>query len=39
MMLRTGATVLLGLDRDDDNGAVILEAWQAILEAELAPTE
>ncbi|MBU1608044.1 MAG: hypothetical protein KJ659_10405 [Actinobacteria bacterium] len=39
MMLRTGATVVLGLDRDDDSGAVFFEAWRAILEDELAPTE
>lgn len=37
MMLRTGATVVLGLDPYDDTGELYLEAWDAILEAELTP--
>ena len=36
MMLRTGATVVLGLDSYDDTGELYLEVWHAILDIELA---
>lgn len=35
MMLRTGGTVVLGLDSYDDSAELFLEAWNAILGAEL----
>lgn len=38
IMLRSGGTVVLGLDKDDDAGELFLEAWDAILTRDLALT-
>ncbi len=37
MMLRTGASMVLGLDRYDDTRDLFLETWQAMIDAELPP--
>lgn len=38
MMLRTGASMVLGLDNYDDTRELFFETWQAMIDAELAPT-
>jgi hypothetical protein len=35
MMLRTGASMVLGLDNYQDTRELFLETWQALIDAEL----
>jgi AcrR family transcriptional regulator len=37
MMLRTGASMVLGLDPYEDTRELFLETWQAMIDAELSP--
>lgn len=39
MMLRTGASMVLGLDHYEDTRELFLEIWQAMIDAELLPVQ